>query len=783
MDEHTLKVLELDKIKRRLEAKCFSELGKKLVQNLTPLTDEKEIRESLKQTTEFKEILSYEEKFPQLRFKDIKDSLKKAGVEGTYLEPGELLNIYENVLLCRSLLKFMKGKGRKYPRIDLLTSKLKSFDELASTITKKIDKQAQVKDNATPELLSFRRKKKTLRNRLLDKLQSLLGSRKVKGHRQDDIITIRDGRYVIPMSEAQFRASKGIVHDRSASGATLFVEPLVTVELNNELRELELQEEKEIEKILKGLTSLVRKERKELGKSLEILQILDFIQAKATFSIDFKCTQPILNQNGYINLVNARHPLITPQKNVIPLSLELGKDFTTLVITGPNTGGKTVALKTIGLLNLMAQAGMHVPADPGTEVGIFQKIYADIGDEQSIEASLSTFSSHLSRIIKAIKEADSESLVLLDELGAGTDPKEGAALGETVIDDLTHKEVRTVITTHQGALKVLAEVYPKVENASLEFDRKTLKPTYRFQMGFPGASYAVEIASRLGMPKALIKKASQLVGSKERDLGTLLEKVQKNLDVVRENRKKLDEQRKISDDLLNLYRDRLKKLESSKKESKTRALKESKELVETTRKKIESLVAQIRKTQAEKEAIKQAQEFVKEKKEEIDSELEKIEKKVVKRKGEIKVGDLVWIDSLQIEGEVLNQPDQSGKVKVRIGNLTSIVEQSELSKIEGEPAKKNISTTGYQLYSIKDIRPEIDLRGLSSDEAMEKVDKYLDDAYLAGLSIVQVIHGKGTGVLRKRMQEFLKDHPKVESYRLGEWNEGGSGVTIVKLKE
>ena len=783
MDDHTLRLLELDKIKGMLEARCLSEPGKELVRSLIPLTSKEQIKEKLEPTTELKEILLYEEKFPQLRLKDIRGSLRKAGTEGTFLEPVELVDVQEDILLCETLLKFMKGKARKYPRIAGLVSELKSFDKISAAIKNAIGKDSQVKDSATPGLLSIRRKKKTLRNRLQDKLESILGSRKIKGPRQDDIITIRDGRYVIPMSEAQFRSSKGIVHDRSASGATLFVEPLVTVELNNELRELELEEKREIERILREITSLVRDEKEELEKSLDILITLDFIQAKAAFSRDFKCTQPILNQDGYLNLVNARHPLITPQKNVVPLSLELGKDFTTLIITGPNTGGKTVALKTIGLLNLMAQSGMHVPADPGTEVSIFQKIYADIGDEQSIEASLSTFSSHLSRIAKALKEADSESLILLDELGAGTDPKEGAALGEAIIDDLTGKDARTIITTHHGALKVLAEMHPKVENASLEFDRKTLKPTFRFQVGFPGSSYAVEIASRLGMPKPLLKKASELVGSKERDLGVLLEKVQKNLDVVRENRKKLEEQRKVSDELLNIYRDRLKKLEANKKEMRTKALKESKELVESTRKNIEHLVAEIRKTQAEKETIKQAQEFVKEKKEEIDLEIEKIEKKVVKKKGEIKEGDLVWIDSLEIEGEVLTKPDKSGEVKVRIGNLTSIVDQSDLSKIEGKPTEKTISSTGYQLYSIQDIRPEIDLRGLSSDEAMDKVDKYLDDAFLAGLSTVQVIHGKGTGVLSKRMQEFLKDHPKVESYRLGEWDEGGSGVTVVKLKE
>ena len=785
MDDHTLKVLEFEKIKKMLSDRCLSDPAKELVFSFYPSTDLVEIEDKLKEDSELKEILSYEETFPLNRFEDIRNSLKKAKLEGAFLEPKELLSISEIISLSKSLLKFIKGKEKKYPKIYELISNLKSFDQIAKEISIAVDPSGEIKDTASKKLFSIRQEKKTLRNRLLDKLHNILGTRKAKGPRQDDVITIRDGRYVIPLSEAEFRVQKGIVHDQSSSGATLFVEPLVTVELNNNLRELELSEKREIERILTQITSLIRQEIDDLEICMNTLQKLDFIYAKAKLSLDLKCTKPILNQKGYIRLLNARHPLLATQKEVVPLSLELGKDFYTLVVTGPNTGGKTVALKTVGLLCLMALSGLHIPADEGSEIGLFQKLYADIGDEQSIETSLSTFSSHISQIIKAIKNSDENSLVLLDELGAGTDPKEGAALGEAIIESLTRKKVRSVITTHQGALKVLAENYPGIEDASLEFDKKSLKPTYRFQIGFPGSSYAVEIAQRLGMPEDIVKKAFDLVGSKERDLAVLIEKVQNNLETLRENRAKLNEQRKASEELLNLYQDRLKKLDEGKKEYKAKALKEAQKLVEDARKEIERLVAEIRRTQAEKEAIKQAHKYLEEKREEIIKKIEeqKIERKIIEKKWDIKVGDFVWIDSLNIEGEVMAQPDKAGKVKVRIGNIISSVPKEELSLLEGEPKKELSSGIKYQLPSLDEIRPEIDLRGMTSDEAIDKVDKYLYDAYLAGLTTVEIIHGKGTGALRKKMQEFLKEHPKVESYRLGELNEGGSGVTIVKLKE
>jgi DNA mismatch repair protein MutS2 len=802
MDEHTLKVLEFDKIKKRLSSRCLSDWGKEPCISLSPCKDKETIETQIRETTELKDILLYEERFPLTPIRDVRESLKKAEIEGTHLEPKELLNIGEMLAISGALLKFIKPKEEKYSNIFKLISQTRSFDQIQSAINSAVDRSGEIKDTASGKLSDLRHQKKTVRNRLLDKLESMIGARKIKGPRQDDIITIRDGRYVIPMDEAEFFQQRGIVHDKSKSGATLFVEPLVAVGLNNQLRELTLEEEREIERILKEITSMIRTELKDLKITVKALQKLDFIYAKAKLSFDYDGNPPLLNEQGYINLIEARHPLLNvsedsflatrkkeevieneQRRNVVPLSLSLGKDYTALIITGPNTGGKTVALKAVGLLTLMALSGLHIPVEPYSEICVFKKIYADIGDEQSIEMSISTFSSHMTQIKKAVEDSDSETLVLLDELGGGTDPKEGIALGEAIIDQLIKKEAKVIITTHHGALKILAEEYPQIRNASLEFDKETLTPTYRFQIGYPGSSYAIQIAGRLGMPQDVIEFAQKLLGSKERDLGSLLESLEKDLKTVRENRKALDQQTKVSEELVNLYKDKLEKLESKEKDLKTKALKESKQMVETTRVELERLIAQIRKTQAEKQVVKEAHHLLEEKKTSISKELEKFEERVVKKLGIVKPGDAVWIEPLGIKGDVVEKDEHSGKIKVLVGNITYTVEESELTRIEDtekvEAKSEYIGTT----YTVPHVSPEIDLRGLLAEEAFNVVDKYLDNAYLAGLSLVSIIHGKGTGALRKKVSDFLSHHHRVEEFRLGEWNEGGSGVTIVKLKE
>jgi DNA mismatch repair protein MutS2 len=800
MDEHTLKVLEFDKIRGMLSSRCLSDWGKELSLSLSPSKDKETIEKEIRETTELKEILLYEERFPLSSMKDVRGSLEKAKVEGVYLDPKELLNIGEVLAISGALLKFIKAKEEKYPHVFKLIDQLRSFAQIQSAINSAVDQSGEIKDTASGKLSDIRHQKKTVRNRLLDKLESMIGARKMKGPRQDDIITIRDGRYVIPMDEGEFFQHRGIVHDKSKSGATLFVEPLVVVGLNNQLRELTLEEEKEIERILKEITSMIRAELEDLKITVKALQKLDFIYAKSRLSFDYDGNPPLLNEQGYINLIEARHPLLnasrdslllTPKKegekeerrNAVPLSLSLGKDYTALIITGPNTGGKTVALKTVGLLTLMALSGLHIPVKPYSEICVFKKIYADIGDEQSIEMSVSTFSSHMTQIKKAVDDSDSQTLVLLDELGGGTDPKEGAALGEAIVDQLIKKEAKLVATTHHGALKILASEYPQIRNASLEFDKETLTPTYRFQIGYPGSSYAIEIAQRLGMDQNIIEKAFELLGSKERDLGLLLENLEKDLKTVRENRKALDEQKKASEELVNLYKDRLEKLESGEKDLKTNALKEAKQMVETTKVELERLIAQIRKTQAEKQVVKEAHHFLEEKKTSITKELEKFEEKVVKKLGIVKPGDAVWIEPLGIKGDVLEKDEHSGKIKVLVGSITYTVEESELTRIEDR--EKVEAESGYMgvPYTVPYVSPEIDLRGLLAEEAFEVVDKYLDNAYLAGLSQVCLIHGKGTGALRKKISEFLSHHHRVEEFRLGEYNEGGPGVTIVKLKE
>ncbi len=805
MDERTLKVLEFDKIKRMLSSRCLSEWGTELCHSLCPWKDKETVEKEIRETTELRDILLYEERFPLGSARDIRKSLEKTQIEGSHLEPRELLYIGEILAISKALLGFAKSKEGKYPNVFRLISQLRSFDQIQSAINSAVDPSGEIKDSASGKLSDIRHQKKTLRNRLLDKLESMIGARKVKGPRQDDIITIRDGRYVIPMDEAEFFQQRGIVHDRSKSGATLFVEPLVAVGLNNQLRELALEEEKEIDRILKEITSMIRAELEDLKITIKALQRLDFIHAKAKLSLDYDGNPPLLNEQGYISLVEARHPLLEisgdlslltgkkeqaekangneQEKTVVPLSLSLGKDYTALIITGPNTGGKTVALKTVGLLTLMALSGLHIPVKPYSEICVFRKIYADIGDEQSIEMSLSTFSSHMTQIKKAVENSDSETLVLLDELGGGTDPKEGVALGEAIIGQLIKNEAKVIVTTHHGALKILAEEYPQIRNAALEFDKETLTPTYHFQIGYPGSSYAIEIAQRLGMPQAVVEEAQKLLGSKERDLGLLLESLEKDLKTVRENRRALDQKMKVSEELTNLYKDKMERLESREKDLKTNALKEAKHMVETTKVELERLIAQIRKTQAEKQVVKEAHHFLEEKKASLSKELERFEEKVVKKLGIVQPGDAVWIEPLGIKGDVLEKDEHSGRIKVLAGDITYTVEESELTRIEDIEKVEAESDYVGTPYTVPHVSPEIDLRGLLAEEACDVVDKYLDDAYLAGLSHVSLIHGKGTGALRKKIGEFLSHHHRVEEFRLGEWNEGGAGVSIVKLKE
>jgi len=788
MDEHTLKVLEFDKIRNLLSDFCLSDLGKQVCQELFPSLDKEIIQRNLRATSELKEILLFEDEFPLSAIKDVRPYLNKLKSGGTFLEPKELLDLSETLTVSKSIVLFLKPKQKKYPVLWDMVSDITSEDKIVGEISKAIDYSAQVRDSASSNLRRTRQQKISTRQSILDKLQQLLSAKHGRSAKQEDIITIREGRYVIPVSADEFSHSKGIVHDRSSSGATFFVEPFVTVELNNKLRELELEEKKEIERILLAISDLVRRELADIERIVEILQSIDFTYAKGRFSIEFKANSPRLSINGFVNLVKARHPLLEKSigKSIVPVSLELGESFNTLIITGPNAGGKTVALKTLGLLTLMVQSGLHIPAEDTSEVAIFNRIYADIGDEQSIEMSISTFSSHMGRVIKAIGDSDSNSLVLLDELGVGTDPKEGVALGEAVLVNLSQKNVKTVITTHYGMLKLLPQNYPQMRNASLEFDKETLKSTYSFRLGLPGSSYAIEVAQRLGMPKEIIERASELVGTQERDLTALLESLEKDLKTVSQSKDDLEKQKTNWEELLNLYKDKIKTIETKEKELESKSLEEAKQLVDRTRVELEKLVAEIRKTQADKELVKKAHKVVDQKGKEITERLKSslagFSREGVGRetgKGEIEKGDTVWIESLEIQGEVMSR--RGDQLKVRCNNFIYTVSSGQVSRIESSEGK-SVKSEGIGFSQSEGTKLEVDLRGLYGDEAVEMVDKYLDGAYLSNLNVLWIIHGKGTGALRKKVNFFLSKHPRVESFRLGNWNEGGSGVTVVKLK-
>jgi DNA mismatch repair protein MutS2 len=777
MERHTLQVLEFDKIKQRLAGLCQSPLGQAEIAKLFPISDRVIIQKKLDQVQEMKEVFQYQGGFPSLAVDDVRDMLERVRPEGTSLGSAEFLSLAGILTCVREILKFDKSLKGKYLLIGELTGKLRFPEKLWEAINKSIEPNGEIKDSASPALSRIRREKLDLRQEVVNKLYSILRAAKVKP--DEEIVTLRQGRYVISLPETDLSKVKGIIQDRSGTGLTYFIEPVAIVELNNKLKALDLEEAAEIHRILLALSRMVREHLADLQTDLKVVAELDALAAKARLAIELKCSAPVLSQDRFLRLMKARHPFLNPEA-VVPLSLELGREFNTLVITGPNTGGKTVALKTVGLLCLMVQAGLQIPADADSTVGIFQSIFADIGDEQSIEMSLSTFSSHIQHIIEAVDKADQNSLVLLDEIGAGTDPQEGAALGEAIMRYFTEKEVKSIVTTHLGALKILAQNDSRIRNGSFEFDSQSLKPTYQFRIGLPGSSYAVEIASRLGLKKEIVTQASGLIGTQEKDLTSLLEQLDSELKQIRQEREELRTKTQETEKILSLYTEKSHKAEKEQKEIKSKALTEAKELLSKSRLQIEHLIKELKETGAEKESIKKALNYVEEKAKKIQGEETKYKPEKLDRLEKIEAGQKVWVESLKTEGEVLGLPDKAGKVKIIVGGVSITVSKEELYKTHTEK-KARVGMTKF-ISQTETVSPELSIRGMTSDEAIEKVDKYIDQVLLAGLSEVYIIHGKGTGTLRRKVTDFLKSHPGVEETRLADWDQGGTGVTIVKLK-
>lgn len=780
--------LEFDKVLAMLVDETTSAMGREKAEKTMPAYDLELVAARLQATSEAVDILRLYPNFSLGDIRDIRRPLKKAEV-GVSLEPGELLDVHGTLKVSARIKGFFERLDRSFPILKEQARRLSRCPDLVGAIEQAIDDDGTVSDHASPQLAQVRRQIGNMQERIKSKLNNILRSADQQKMLQDTLITVRGGRYVLPVKQEYRSKFPGLVHDQSASGATLFIEPMGVVEMNNRLKELHLAEKREIERILAAISQQVAQELESLNETVQGLAELDYLFAKARLSHKLKGVEPKLNKDGRIMIINGRHPLITGQ--VVPISLRLGYDFNTLVITGPNTGGKTVTLKTIGLLTLMAQAGLHVPADPETELSVFRGIFADIGDEQSIEQSLSTFSAHMTNIIKIVQEADADCLVLLDELGAGTDPSEGASLAMAILGFLHGRGVKTVATTHYGQLKTYAYSAPGIENASVEFDKETLRPTYRLLMGLPGRSNAFEIALRLGLPGEIIEQARKLVGSQETKVDDLIQGLEESR--LRTETERSEAQR------LRLELERAKEQLDKEKENLARqkseileeARLEARRLIRYAKREIQELTKDLR-TNIALEAQRAQSKAVQEARQRVKSLEEKIDKVIGQQDhyyaGEIpakvSVGDLVYIPKLNQKGTVLSPPNNQNEVQVQAGIIKINVELNELRlPTEQERAAEQRSIVTHLVTEKgKTVSPELDLRGLKVEEALQKVDKYLDDAQIAGLEQVTLIHGKGTGALRQAVQDYLRQHRLAKSFRLGSQAEGGSGVTIVEIR-
>lgn len=790
MNKKALDVLEYKKIIELLKEEAGSEMSRQIISELMPSTDVHVISEELRSTTEAVDLIVRKGALPTGGIYDIGQSLGLARKGGT-LSMKQLLQVHYNLRIAERIVSFMKSDLPPLPLINAMTELIVAMPRLAEDIDRCILSEDEMSDNASPELRSIRRNIGRQNEAIKNKLNHILNSSDNRTYLQDSIVTMRDGRYVIPVKQEHRARFPGIVHDQSKAGATLFVEPQVIVNLNNELRELEMAEEAEIARILAELSAGVAEHFHDIKNNQEILIQLDFIMAKGKFSCRMKAEEPHINEDGYLLIREGRHPLIDERK-VVPINVSIGKEYRTLVVTGPNTGGKTVTLKTIGLLALMAQSGLHIPASSQSQIPIFDDVFADIGDEQSIEQSLSTFSSHMKNIVKIVEEADASSLVLLDELGAGTDPTEGAALAIAILEALYKRGAMTAATTHYNEIKKYALSTDGVENASMEFNVETLSPTYRLTIGIPGKSNAFEISKKLGLSEVLIDRAGQLIERGDIEFEDVISAIEADKKKAEEERDEAiminlamkKKQEEVDQKLADLAKKKEKIIADAREEARD-ILRDARETAGEVQKELKELS----KLESLGERNKRFDKSRRKLKETEGKYAEKLIRQVNNnpvQASEIKVGDRVKVLSLDQNGEILSLPDDKGNLLVKVGIMKANLSLDDLMLInDGTGKKKQSKSSKYgQLYKVKaqSISISINVQGESLDDAVMDVDKYLDDAYVAGLKEVTVIHGRGEGILKSGIRDMCKRHKHVASFRKGNYNEGGDGVTIVKMK-
>lgn len=794
MDDKSAHILELPKILEQLAYHSSFSAGAEMIRALRPSNDIREVRDWQQQTLEARTLLDAKSDINLGGARDVREPLHQA-LHGIILEPQTLLDI-RGTLRRASTLKRTLGRLRhQFPALGSIAERLEECAGLQGEISRTIDDNGNIYDSATPKLALIRRDMRVASERLQSKLSNLINNPNNAKYLQEQLVTQRNGRYVIPLRSEFKGRIPGIVHDQSSSGATIFIEPLATVELNNAVRELQLAEDDEIRRILRELSELVAGEAVYIEATVNGLATLDLIFAKARYAMSLKATAPKLvdfrditqitaeskHPGSVIRLEEARHPLLEARK-VVPIDVILDPETFALVITGPNTGGKTVALKTIGLLVLMAQCGLHLPVAEGAELSVFDAVYADIGDEQSIEQSLSTFSSHMTNIIHILARATRRSLVILDELGAGTDPAEGAALARAILMDLTSRSITTLVTTHHPELKVFSQAHKGVRNASVEFDVETLRPTYHLVIGIPGRSNALAIAKRIGLPDAIIESARSMVGTEDMIADNLLDELQKTREETRRARDAAIVQQEKAEALARDLRQRLDDAERDQRDALSQVRRTAERELEELRREVRKIRQQLQTAGQPLEAIKRLEEQAFNVKPAIDLPAGASPADVQlpgEKPNTFRLGERVWVLPLKAEGEI--SEITSVDAEIVVGRLRIRAKLDELEKRgAGAPEKREKSR---EPLPERGTSPglELDLRGAKVEDALEKVDGYLDAAYMAALPFVRIIHGKGTGALRKAIRDVLHGHPLVSKYARGDEKEGGDGVTVVNL--
>ena len=797
--------LEYDKIRVLLKKYTASQLGTARVDTLMPSYDVDKVRYLLKLCSEAKVFHQLYGGIPLNALRDIRKSLSHAAKVGALLDAEELLDLRKVAQIPADIHRaFEKRDREEFPNLFSIVDALPVFPELVEAISYCIDAEGNLLDRASPELRAVRRKLSRLREDIHQKLEATLRSPEHQKAIQESVITSRNNRYVIPIKQEARSSFRGVVQGQSTSGATFFVEPLDIVQMNNALHEAAEAEQREIRRILLDLTDRVRDNLHELELSLELLAELDFLNAKARFSFALKAVEPKLNTNGVVKLIEARHPLLEfhlqdarksnadseantdMPTRVVPTNMHIGKTFKTLIITGPNTGGKTVVLKTVGLLVLMAQSGLHIPAEHGSQVAIFDYVFADIGDDQGIEQSLSTFSSHITKIAEMLRKIEhaEHSLVLLDEIGAGTDPSEGTALGMALLDWLGERQVNTIVTTHYGALKAYAHTQQSMENASMEFDWATLRPTYRLQVGVPGSSNAIKIASQLGIPSGILDEAQVHLGNNNVAVEDLLVRLQQTQDELETERSLLHDKIQAAEAASEKHTRLLQTLETERDTLKQQAESEARDIVSGARRTVEKLVADIRKKQASKASIQEVFSEIETAKKSLEKERPK--KQPNQPKFKVEVGDKVRVKKLNRFGEVTAIKSQSKTpLQILVGNMQMQAAYHDIDSVQPKQETSHLSTSvlDIQYSKANAITDELNLHGMFVKEALDITIKYLDDAVLAGLPSVRILHGKGTGALRKAVHEELRENTLVSKYQLAPFDQGGEGITVVTFKE